>query len=86
MSFYQCDGDTPAYEQFCRTLLNTENTFTLVTQQLGMSDIPSSGSPRLLTAVTGGARPYCTICFDRTKARSGVGMKFSHLKQDCHHK
>jgi hypothetical protein len=67
MSFNQCDSNTPAYEQFCRTLLNTENAFTLVTQQLGMSFSH--------LAVTGVARPYCTICFDRTKAKSGVGMK-----------
>jgi hypothetical protein len=86
ITFNQSEGTVPLYERFCRTLLNTENAYALVTLQLGMTDPSLSESSRLLLAPTGGERLYCTICFDRTKARDGVGIKFPHLVANCHHK
>ena len=82
MAFNQCNDTTrPKYEDFCRTLLNTENSYALVRLQLGMSQLSGalpSGSARLLVASE--ERPFCSICFKRT------GRQFPHVEANCHNK
>lgn len=89
MAFNQCnDINRPTYEAFCRTLLNTENSYALVRLQLNMSPVVGaksqvpgelpSGSARLLLASEG--RRFCSICFKRT------GREFPHEEAKCHNK
>jgi hypothetical protein len=87
MAFNQLGDDVPDYEDFCKSLQDTEDSYALVTKQLGLPVI-SSGSARLLAAVTGGNRPYCSICYERTKVQGNreFGDKFRHDEKDCIHK
>jgi hypothetical protein len=66
MAFNQLDADVPNYEDFCKSLQDTEDAYALVTKQLGQP-VPPSGSARLLAPVTGGERPYYPIYYERTK-------------------
>jgi hypothetical protein len=87
MAFNQLGDNVPDYEDFCKSLQDTEDSYALVTKQLGQP-ILSSGSAHLLAAITGGDRPYCTICYERTKVQGNreFGDKFRHAEKDCIHR